>query len=64
MRLRVLHKGHRHRGVDLRPGDEFDGTESLLANMPDRFEAVKQDAAPKRGRPKKVKANADAPDSE
>jgi hypothetical protein len=75
MRLRVKYKGHNHRGVELRPGDEFDGTETLLANMPDRFEAVTAEPvaqevaeieapARKRGRPRKVKPNANATDSE
>ena len=75
MRLRVKHKGHNHGGVMLRPGDVFDGSARLLAAMPDRFEAVspepvaqeavaEQKPTQKRGRPRKVKPNANATDSE
>jgi hypothetical protein len=57
MRLRVTRKGHNHGGKRLAVGDEFDGSEKLLAAFPDRLEVVE---APKRGRPKAEKAEPDA----
>lgn len=43
MRLRVTHKGHTHGGKMHAVGDEFDGSARLLAALPDRLEAVKEE---------------------
>lgn len=69
MRLRVTRKHHTHAGKTYRVGDEFEGSERTLAAFGDRLEPVasqqiKISDKPKRGRPRKVKPNANASDSE
>ena len=51
MRLRVTHKGHTHGGKSYAVGETFDGTARLLAALPDRLEAVKEE--PKKAAKKK-----------
>ena len=51
MRLRVTHKGHTHGGTRYAVGETFDGTARLIAALPDRLEAVKEE--PKKAAKKK-----------
>lgn len=68
MRLRVTRKHHTCAGKTYRAGEEFEGTEQTLYAFSDRLEAaspqIKTADKPKRGRPRKVKLNADVADSE
>lgn len=69
MKLTVTRQHHTHQGKTYRAGETFEGSERLLAAFADRLAPADtriktSDAPKKRGRPPKVKSDADASGSE